>query len=98
MDVHKALAELYEEKRRLDAAIVVLQTRLLAPQKVESNGRARRGRRSMGEKEREEVSLRMSRYWAARRAQKTAVPEQGMPLQINPLPGTLSSPMMQEGA
>lgn len=65
MDVYKALSELHEEKKRLDSAIQALEARMKtvagkAPQ-------PRRGRRSMSPGEREEVSRRMSRYWASRR-------------------------------
>jgi len=63
MDVNRALRELYDEKRRLDAAIARLELRL--------RGRvppSRRGRKSMGPEERLEVSRRMTRYWEMRRA------------------------------
>lgn len=67
MDVFQALRELYEEKKRLDSAISALEARhrLLA----DSTGSAigRRGRKSMSAEERQEVSRRMSRYWANRR-------------------------------
>jgi hypothetical protein len=69
MDVYSAIYELYEEKKRIDAAISALENRL----RISSNGngvpRSRRGRRFMGVEERQEVSRRMSRYWASRRAQ-----------------------------
>jgi len=65
MDVYKALRELYEEKKRLDAAISVLENRI----RKETRPAARRGRKKMSAAERLEVSKRMSRYWAARRAQ-----------------------------
>ena len=70
MDVFKALSELYEEKKRVDALISALEARLTGTGKPEARTRKRRGRRSMSEQEREEVSRRMSRYWAARRAEK----------------------------
>ncbi len=65
MDVGKALRELYAEKKRLDAAIFVLERRL----QRDARPAGRRGRKKMSEAERQEVSQRMSRYWAARRAQ-----------------------------
>jgi hypothetical protein len=65
MDVYKALRELYEERKRLDSAISVLENRL----RKETRPAGRRGRKSMTAAERQEVSRRMSRYWAARRAQ-----------------------------
>lgn len=69
MDVNKALRELHEEKRRLDAAIAALEARageLRGPRK-------RRGRKSMSPEERLEVSRRMTRYWEARRAAAAAL-------------------------
>jgi carboxylesterase type B len=65
MDVYKALSELHEEKKRLDAAIHALEARMKAV--VGKPAQARRGRRSMSAEEREQVSRRMSRYWASRR-------------------------------
>lgn len=62
MDVHKALRELYEEKKRLDMMIAVLERKLIVldPPK-------RRGRSSMTPEERAAVSRRMQEYWAKRR-------------------------------
>jgi len=77
MDVIKALKELYEEKKRLDAAISSLEVRL----KLISGGasRSRRGRKSMSAEERLEVSRRMSHYWALKRAEKgLSHPENGL--------------------
>jgi len=65
MDVFKTLRELHEEKRRLDAAIAALESRVKAKQ---AGPRARRGRKSMSHEERLEVSRRMLKYWQARRA------------------------------
>ncbi len=70
MDVQKALRELYAEKKRLDSIINTLESKLKArvhqmPQKT-----SRRGRRSMSSAERQEVSRRMTNYWAAKRADK----------------------------
>jgi hypothetical protein len=65
MDVYKALRELHEEKSRLDSAIDALEARMKT---ISTKGsRTRRGRRSMSAEERDEVSRRMSRYWASRR-------------------------------
>ena len=71
MDIVKALRELYNEKKRLDAAIAALEARIKA---AHSGSRAkpakgRRGRKSMSAAERLEVSRRMTSYWQARRAQ-----------------------------
>jgi len=68
MDVHKALRELYQEKKRLDAAIQNLERRR-APIRIN----APRGRKQMSAEERIEVSKRMKRYWEARRAQSRAL-------------------------
>lgn len=93
MDVHKALADLYEEKRRLDSAIGALEVKLSTPVKA-VRSRGRRGRRSMSAKEREEVSLRMSRYWASRRAAQPADSSHPNPLPIN---GVTNLQMVREG-
>ena len=69
MDVHKALRELYEEKKRLDAAISLLESRL----RRESRSDIRRGRKKMSPEERMQVSKRMSQYWEGRRAQRRAL-------------------------
>jgi len=62
MDVYKALRDLYEEKKRLDALIASLE------KKERAFSARRRGRRSMGPDERKAVSARMAAYWAAKRA------------------------------
>jgi cell division septum initiation protein DivIVA len=67
MDIDKALSELHDEKRRVDAAIAVLEARIAATPGASS--RPRRGRSSMSSQARREVSQRMSSYWAARQAQ-----------------------------
>ncbi|MGA2877489.1 MAG: hypothetical protein ABSG13_00915 [Bryobacteraceae bacterium] len=71
MDILKALRELYNEKKRLDVAISSLEARLKAARKGSTTkpSRGRRGRKSMSEAERLEVSKRMTLYWEARRAQ-----------------------------
>jgi hypothetical protein len=71
MDIVKALRELNNEKKRLDAAIALLEARKkagLSPTTAK-NGKGRRGRKSMSAAERQEVSKRMTLYWEARRAQ-----------------------------
>ncbi len=74
VDLYKAIRELHEEKRRLDEAIASLEDL------IEANGGAgsvdledfrrlkRRGRKTMSPEERREVSERMKKYWARRRA------------------------------
>jgi cell division septum initiation protein DivIVA len=66
MDINKALCQLNDEKRRLDATIAALEAQIAATGK---SGRSRPGRKSMSPQARSEVSRRMSSYWADRRAQ-----------------------------
>lgn len=64
MDLTETLREMRVQRDRLAAAIAALESL------NNSDGvapRSRRGRRSMGETERREVSARMKRYWASRR-------------------------------
>jgi hypothetical protein len=70
MDVNKTLQELYEERRRLDSAIASLEARQRALAKIVLA--PRRGRKTMSEEERQAVSLRMAKYWEARKAAKAA--------------------------
>lgn len=69
MDLLKAIRDLYEEKKRLDAVIASLE--LMVAAEIRSPARApaakRRGRKSMSREERQIVSDRMKKYWAARR-------------------------------
>jgi len=70
MDIVKALRELHTEKKRLDAAIAALETRIKAGHAgLGKTAKGRRGRKSMSAAERLEVSRRMTLYWEARRAQ-----------------------------
>jgi hypothetical protein len=71
MDVHKALRELYQEKKRLDAAITTLERRMRA--RVRPGTARTRGRKQMSAEERIEVSKRMKKYWEKRRAQSRAL-------------------------
>ena len=61
MDIQALIRDLQQQKHRLDRTIAAMES--LASS---SNGH-RRGRKSMGEAERHQVSLRMKRYWANRR-------------------------------
>jgi hypothetical protein len=74
MDIVKALRELYNEKKRLDAAIALLEARKKAGviPTTTKNGKGRRGRKTMSSAERQEVSKRMTLYWEARRAKLEA--------------------------
>ena len=72
MDLNQTITELRAERDRL--AIAIAQLEMLAGT---GNGsapapRSRRGRKSMGEAERREVSERMKRYWANRRKARGA--------------------------
>jgi hypothetical protein len=66
MDVNKTLQELYEERRRLDLAIAALEARRDALAKIALT--PRRERKPMTEEQRQARSIRMSKYWEARRA------------------------------
>ncbi|MGI8742154.1 MAG: hypothetical protein ACR2NN_06215 [Bryobacteraceae bacterium] len=67
MDVHKALQELYLEKRRLDVAIAQLEA--MQGSSVHEVVRPPRcaGRKAMTAEERQAVSRRMIDYWADRK-------------------------------
>jgi hypothetical protein len=63
MDLYRAIEELYEEKRRVEQAIAALENHgSVAPAPTR-----RRGRKSMNEEERKQVSERMRKYWESRR-------------------------------
>jgi len=73
MDLYKAIQDLYAEKEKLErviASLEELQRAASGTPVLPSIGR-RRGRKSMGAKERQEVSERMKKYWANRRKQRT---------------------------
>lgn len=63
MDLYQLIEELYAEKKRIDALVAALEKRI----HHEKQPPKRRGRKSMGEGERQIVSDRMKRYWASRR-------------------------------
>ena len=68
MNINKAIRELYAEKKRLDNVIASLEemqhTTALVSAAVSEK---KRGRKSMDEEARQQVSDRMKRYWAGRR-------------------------------
>lgn len=74
MDLYKALSELYEEKKRLDRAIMRVEYKLAML--AEAPLRSKRGRKNMSTDERRQVSERMTAYWAARRARADTVPQE----------------------
>jgi hypothetical protein len=73
MDLYKAIQELYAEKEKLERVIASLEELQRAAGSIPATPRGgrRRGRKSMGAKERQEVSERMKRYWANRRKRQS---------------------------
>jgi hypothetical protein len=71
MDLQRTLQELYAEREKLERAIASLEelqrTGSVPPA---APGGKRRGRKSMGAAEREQVSARMKKYWASRHMPK----------------------------
>ena len=72
MDLNKAIQELRQEKERLERVIASLEElqRSAGAIPALTERLSRRGRKFMDPQERQEVSQRMKKYWAARR-QKT---------------------------
>jgi len=73
MNLTKTIDDLYAEKVRLERVIASLEDlqRTASANRVLAPGRSkRRGRKSMGAEERQEVSDRMKRYWANRRGKQ----------------------------
>lgn len=73
MDLYKTIQDLYAEKDKMERVIASLEEMQRAagreiPPKLQTG--KRRGRKSMGEEERREVSARMKKYWASRRKAK----------------------------
>ena len=76
MDLKSIIRDLYAEKEKLDRAIASLQkmrdsgSAKMPPSSEDSNrspSTRRRGRKSMDNAEREQVSKRMKAYWSKRR-------------------------------
>jgi hypothetical protein len=76
MDIHKLLAELRAESKRLDQIIQTLEW-LTDSDRMQPRPAIRRGRKSMDEESRRQVSQRMKRYWAQRRKSPPAAPSAG---------------------
>jgi hypothetical protein len=72
MDLSKTIQDLYAEKEKLERVIASLEElQRAADANSHVMGRnKRRGRKSMGSDERQEVSERMKKYWASRRTAK----------------------------
>jgi hypothetical protein len=66
MDYSAIINALRAEIQQIDRAIADLEA-LNLPGGAEVRPKSRRGRRSMSEAERQQVSERMKRYWARRR-------------------------------
>ncbi len=78
MDLYKAIQDLYVEKEKLEriiASLEELQRSANSDTPSSPKSTSRRGRKSMSNAERQEVSERMKRYWEARR--KGAEDEKG---------------------
>jgi hypothetical protein len=73
MDLSDAIQKLYAERDSLMRAISVLEA-LQLDTKAGSGvlAKSRRGRKSMKPEERQEVSLRMKKYWESRRTAPAA--------------------------
>lgn len=71
MDLFETIQGLYAEKERLERVIASLEALLGVgkPELPKLKG-AKRGRKSMSETEREEVSARMKTYWESRRREQ----------------------------
>jgi len=72
MDITKVLERLKSEKAAIERAIAEIEAILKSPGPTPQSVRApeRRGRKSMGDQERVEVSTRMKAYWAKKRAER----------------------------
>jgi len=71
MDLYKAIQDLYAEKEKLERVIASLEELQRTAGSIPPIPKiSRRGRKSMGAEEREEVSERMKKYWAGRRGKK----------------------------
>ena len=76
MDLYRIIRELVQERDRLQRIIESLEEMTpfgKAPVRPEGK---RRGRKSMDNKARAEVSERMKRYWKLRRAEKVAAAQE----------------------
>ena len=67
MDLFEAIQKLYVEKESLVRAISALEALQGSSNGTTAVSRSKRGRKSMNSEERQEVSLRMKKYWASRR-------------------------------
>jgi hypothetical protein len=70
MELDKMLEFLYSEKEKLERVIAAMEDlhRSGSAMPEVLRVKSRRGRKSMGAEERQDVSERMKKYWAGRRA------------------------------
>jgi hypothetical protein len=74
MELYRIIRELMEERNRLQRIIESLEEMKPGGKVQLHRVRKRRGRKSMDRAARDEVSERMKRYWARRRAESKARP------------------------
>jgi len=67
MDLRMTLRELHVEHDCLNRLIAMLEGLVRRDEPNAQQPRSRRGRKSMGKEEREQVSARMKKYWASLR-------------------------------
>ena len=72
MELPKLLEKLRQERTKLDDMILSLEQLEQTMAEAKKVVRKKRGRKSMDEAARKEVSERMKRYWASRRSQQQA--------------------------
>lgn len=70
MDLYRIIFELVQERNRLQKIIESLESMDPGSEPPTRVSGKRRGRKSMDRAAREEVSVRMKRYWAKRRAEE----------------------------
>src|SRR5438874_2441677 len=75
MDLYRIIEELVEERNRVDQIIQSLESAVVTGKEPARPPARRRGRKSMDGPARKEVSERMKRYWAQRRADRAGEPE-----------------------
>jgi hypothetical protein len=75
MDLYRIISELVQERNRIQRIIESLENASAGDRP--SIPRKRRGRKTMDRAARNEVSERMKRYWAKRRAGQKGPPDEG---------------------
>jgi hypothetical protein len=68
MQLRNVIADLYAEKAKIERVIASLEELDVEDTLTAPAPKSRRGRKFMNPEERQEVSERMRRYWAARKA------------------------------